>query len=80
MLAYETGAQVTVVLTKADLAEDERHVAEVRDRVRVLAGPDVRTLVVSADDPSGVEEVRALIPEGSVAVLLGKSGVESPAW
>ena len=75
VLAYETGAQVTVVLTKADLAEDERHVAEVRDRVRVLAGPDVRTLVVSADDPSGVEEVRALIPEGSVAVLLGKSGV-----
>ncbi|MFQ9180235.1 MAG: hypothetical protein ACLR3C_10225 [Eggerthella lenta] len=37
MLAYETGAAVTVVLTKADLAESDAEVASVRDRVRALA-------------------------------------------
>lgn len=41
VLAYETGAAVTVVLTKADLAESDAEVASVRDRVRALAGPDV---------------------------------------
>ncbi|WP_080801185.1 ribosome small subunit-dependent GTPase A [Arabiibacter massiliensis] len=75
VLAYETGAEVTVVLTKADLAEDEEHVAEVRDRVRALVGPDVQTLVVSENDPASIEAVRQLVPEGTVAVLIGKSGV-----
>lgn len=75
VLAYETGASVTVVLTKADLAEDEAHVAEVRDRVRALVGPDVQTLVVSENDPASVEAVRDLVPQNTTAVLLGKSGV-----
>ncbi|CAK7028707.1 MAG: Small ribosomal subunit biogenesis GTPase RsgA [Paraeggerthella hongkongensis] len=75
VLAYETGALVTVVLTKADLAEDEAHVAEVRDRVRALVGPDVQTLVVSENDPVSVEAVRDLVPRNTTAVLLGKSGV-----
>ena len=43
VLAYETGAAVTVVLTKADLAESEAQVEEVAARVRALAGPEVRT-------------------------------------
>ena len=73
--AYETGAAVTVVLTKADLAESDAEVASVRDRVRALAGPDVQTVVVSADDPSSVEAVRALVPPNTTAVLIGKSGV-----
>ena len=71
VLAYETGAAVTVVLTKADLAESDAEVASVRDRVRALAGP----VVVSADDPSSVEAVRALVPPNTTAVLIGKSGV-----
>lgn len=75
VLAYETGAEVTVVLTKADLAEGDEHVAEVRDRVRALVGPDVQTLVVSENDPASIEAVRALVPEGTTAVLIGKSGV-----
>ena len=49
--------------------------ASVRDRVRALAGPDVQTVVVSADDPSSVEAVRALVPPNTTAVLIGKSGV-----
>ena len=75
VLAYETGAAVTVVLTKADLAESEEHAAAVRNRVRALVGPDVRTLVVSENDPASIEAVRALVPAGTTAVLIGKSGV-----
>ena len=75
VLAFETGAAVTVVLTKADLAESEAQVNEVSDRVRALAGPEVQTLVVSDDDPRSVEAVRALMPENTTTVLIGKSGV-----
>ncbi len=75
VLAYETGAAVTVVLTKADLAESEEQVASVRDRVRALVGSDVQTLVVSEGDPASIEAVRALVPPRSSAVLIGKSGV-----
>ena len=75
VLAYETGATVTVVLTKADLAESEEHVAEVRERVSALVGSDVQTLVVSENDLSSVEAVRALVPPNTTAVLIGKSGV-----
>lgn len=75
VLAHETGADVTVVLTKADLVEDEQQVEEIRARVRALAGSRVETLVVSAHDPESVEAVRALVPAGEMAVLVGKSGV-----
>ena len=75
VLAYETGAAVTVVLTKADLAESEAQVEEVAARVRALAGPDVRTLVVSDGNAESVEAVRELMPAGTTTVLIGKSGV-----
>lgn len=75
VLACETGAEVSVVLTKADLAEDDQHIAEVREQVRALAGPDVEVDVVSLQDPASIEAVRAKVPEGCTAVLLGKSGV-----
>ena len=75
VLAYETGAAVTVVLTKADLAESEAQVEEVAARVRALAGPEVRTLVVSDGNAENVEAVRALMPENTTTVLIGKSGV-----
>ena len=51
VLAYETGAEVTVVLTKADLVDDEARLSEVR------------------------VQVRALMPAGVTAVLIGRSGV-----
>ena len=75
VLAYETGAEVTVVLTKADLVDDEARLSEVRDRVRALVGADVGVLVMSVDDPASVEAVRALMPAGVTAVLIGRSGV-----
>jgi ribosome biogenesis GTPase len=74
VLAYESGAKVAVLLTKADLAADEASVERVRSLVeRVAYGTEV--IVVSAQDPDSVEKVRALIPEGTVAILLGRSGV-----
>ena len=75
VLAHETGAAVSVVLTKADLAESEDEVERVRERVRALVGADVETLVVSEAMPESVEAVRALVPEGTTSVLIGRSGV-----
>ena len=72
VLAYETGAAVTVVLTKADLAQDDAQVRAVRDQVRALVGPDVQTIVVTSADPSSAEAVRELVPAGSMAVLIGR--------
>lgn len=74
VLAHETGAEVTIVLTKADLAEGEGQVKAVREAVEAIAG-DVGVLAIAADDPASIESVRALIPEGSTAILIGKSGV-----
>lgn len=74
VLAHETGAAVTVVLTKADLAASEQQAQAVRAAVRAIAG-NVDVLVVSAVDPASVEAVRSLIPVGTTAVLVGKSGV-----
>lgn len=75
VLAHETGAQVTVVLTKADLAESEQQVQEIAARVRALAGPSVETLVVAADSAESVAPLRALMGAGTTTVLIGKSGV-----
>ena len=75
VLAHETGAAVSVVLTKADLAENEDEVERVRERVLALVGSNVETLVVSEAAPESVDAVRALVPEGTVAVLIGRSGV-----
>ena len=75
VLAFETGAQVTVVLTKADLADDETATDAVVERVRALAGPDTEVLVVSECDPASVEAVRDLLAPGTTTVLIGRSGV-----
>ncbi|MEG1906042.1 MAG: ribosome small subunit-dependent GTPase A [Gordonibacter sp.] len=75
VLAFETGAEVGVVLTKADLAESDEALCAVREQVRDLAGPAAQTVVVSAEDPASVEAVRELVPPGTTAVFIGKSGV-----
>lgn len=74
VLAHESGAEVVVVLTKADLAENREEL----DRVSVLVehvAQGTPVLVVSAEDCASIEAVRAMIPVGEVAILLGKSGV-----
>lgn len=74
VLAFETGAEVTVVLTKADLADDAATRATV-EAVQALAAPAADVLVVSEDDPASVEAVRALLAPGTTTVLIGRSGV-----
>lgn len=75
VLAFETGAAVTVVLTKADLAADDEALAAVMDKVRALAGPTAEVLLVSDTDPASVEAVRQLLAPDTTTVLIGRSGV-----
>ena len=75
VLAFETGAKVAVVLTKADLAADEHDTADTVQAVRDLAGPGTPVLVVSEADPASVEAVRRLLEPGTTTVLIGRSGV-----
>lgn len=75
VLAFETGAQVAVVLTKADLAEDDSFAFDVRESVQRLAGDEVPVVVMAADNAPSVERVRKLVPPGTTAVLIGRSGV-----
>ncbi len=70
-VAWESGAQPIVLLSKADLTDDTGVIlAEVQS---VAAGAPV--LVVSSFDGRGVEEVRALIGPGLTAAFVGSSGV-----
>src|SRR5206468_2995354 len=70
-LAWESGAQPVVLLTKADLCDDvPSHVYEVES---VAYGVPVHA--VSAPHGDGVETVRGYVPGGRTAALLGSSGV-----
>lgn len=75
VLAFETGAQVAIVLTKADLEEDDSRALDICERVQALAGGEVPVVVMSADDSESVERVRQLVPDGITAVMIGRSGV-----
>lgn len=75
VLAHQTGADVAVVLTKADLAQDEQEAQDVCSDVCALAGRDVSVLAMSVSDEKSVQVVRDLIGNGRIAVLIGKSGV-----
>lgn len=68
-LAWESGAQPLVVLTKADLVPDTEHLLADAES----AAPGVRVLVVSAETGEGLD-VLAGVLEGGSAVLLGQSG------
>jgi ribosome biogenesis GTPase len=70
-LAWESGAQPIVLLTKADLCEDVE--ARVHEVEPVAFGVPVHP--VSAPHGDGVETVRSYVPHGRTAALLGSSGV-----
>ena len=74
VLAHETGAQVAVALTKADLAEGEQGDVA-RETVCNIVAAGVPVLVVSERDPESIEPLRQMVPPGQVAVLIGRSGV-----
>lgn len=71
VMAWESGAVPVVVLTKADLVDDPEACAEVAREISM--GVDV--IVESAVTGIGIEEVRARVPDGVTAALLGGSGV-----
>lgn len=69
-IAWDSGAEPIVVLTKVDLCDDaEAAVAKARE-----GAPFVDVLVVSAKLGVGMEQLAERIAEGSTAVLLGPSG------
>jgi len=70
-LAWESGAQPVVLLTKADLCDDVD--ARVFESEAVAIGVPVHA--VSAPTGDGVELVRSYVPAGKTAALLGSSGV-----
>lgn len=69
-LAWESGAQPVVVLSKVDLAADPATVAaQVAD-----SAPGVPVLPVSAERGDGLAAVRPLVAPGQTLGLLGRSG------
>ena len=73
VLTRDCGAVPVVVLTKADRTAPEELVSDV-ERVQRLAGGDVRVIVTSSAEGRGLDEVRAAVPAGSCAMILGESG------
>ncbi|WP_406006072.1 ribosome small subunit-dependent GTPase A [Streptomyces sp. NBC_00637] len=71
-LAWESGAQPVVVLTKADLVPDPVALSYLVEDVGASA-PGVPVLTVCARDGDGVEELAELLGRGT-SVLLGASG------
>jgi ribosome biogenesis GTPase len=69
-LAWESGAQPVVVLTKADLAADAD---QLRDDVAATA-PGVDVYAISATTGSGMTALAPYIAPGRTIALLGRSG------
>ena len=73
VLARDCGAEPVVVLTKADRCGAEE-LEEDFSRVRRLVGASVRVIVTSSAEGRGLDEVRAAVPAGTCAMILGESG------
>ncbi|MFK4102112.1 ribosome small subunit-dependent GTPase A [Streptomyces sp. NPDC019531] len=71
-LAWESGAQPVVVLTKTDLVPDAATLAHLVQDVETAA-PGVPVLTVSALDGEGLDVLVAVL-SGGTSVLLGQSG------
>ncbi|HBT95086.1 MAG TPA: hypothetical protein DEB24_02795 [Coriobacteriia bacterium] len=71
VMAHESGADVAVVLTKADQA---KHLEQDLVAVRACA-PGCEVIAESAVTGEGLERIRELVAGGRFGVLLGRSGV-----
>ncbi|MGN6798883.1 MAG: ribosome small subunit-dependent GTPase A [Gaiellaceae bacterium] len=71
-MAWESGAQPIVLLTKTDLVDD---VTPYLDDVESITLGSCPTLAVSAKTGAGVEQLRPWLEPNRTAVLLGSSGV-----
>ncbi|MQY16802.1 putative ribosome biogenesis GTPase RsgA [Streptomyces sp. RB5] len=71
-LAWASGAQPLLVLTKCDLIEDPAVLAHYLEDARSTA-PGVEVLAVSSATGEGLDVLRAILADGT-SVLLGQSG------
>jgi ribosome biogenesis GTPase len=71
-LAWDSGAQPVLVLTKADVVDDEV-VPEAVAEVTTVSG-ELPVLIVSVVTGAGMDEVAALVTRGTTVALLGTSG------
>lgn len=69
-VAYQSGADPVVVLTKAELGDPDARRAEVE-----AIAPGVPVVAVSAHRGTGIDELRGHLGRARTAVLLGQSGV-----
>lgn len=75
VLAHETGAEVIVVLTKADLIKDQREIDEIRARIDQFVGDDT-VMTITEKDPTSIKDLEDyLAQDNKMAVLIGRSGV-----
>ncbi len=72
VVAWESGATPTLVLTKTDLLDEAAVEATVRD-VELLA-PGVEVLAVSNKSSNGIDALRPFVGAGVTIVLIGASG------
>jgi ribosome biogenesis GTPase len=70
IMAYDSGAQPFVILTKSDQSEDLDEVV----RATTLALPGVEILTTSSLSGEGIENLRGQLHDGVTAVMLGPSG------
>ncbi len=73
VLAFETGAAVSVLLTKADLVDEDVRAQELA-QVQSIVGPEVPVLAEGKGDEGALDRVAAMIQPGQTAVLMGQSG------
>lgn len=72
LLAWESGANPVIVLSKADLCEDlDRKLAE----VKAISLGGVPVIAVSAETMSGFDKLEPYLQPGKTIALLGSSGV-----
>lgn len=73
VLANDCGASSAVILTKADRCSADELGRALAD-IRHLVGPSVPVVATSSADGTGLDEVRAQVPAGSIGMILGESG------
>jgi ribosome biogenesis GTPase len=70
VLAHQTGAKVAIIFTKIDLEPN----ANLIEQACAMAGAPVKTYRTSKNDETAKNAMLELIPTGTLAILIGKSG------
>lgn len=73
VLAFDSGAEPVLVLTKID-AVDPGYATEVMEELREVA-VDVPCVMVSSKTGEGLDLIRQMTPEGATVAFIGASGV-----